>query len=115
MDRLKKYQHIIINYLKGHEEKNKNNESSLIPQLVIDTTQHHYLYLQLGWQNRRFYHSCLFHIDIIDNKIWIQVNNTENLIGNELVQLGIAPEDIVFGYIPEAVRAEIDLGLPSLV
>lgn len=67
-------------------------------QLVIDETQDHYLLIETGWhQNRRIY-GTLIHIDIINKKIWIQQDGTEEGIANELVNLGIPPQQIVLAY-----------------
>ena len=67
-------------------------------QLVIDETQDHYLLIETGWhQNRRIY-GTLIHINIINKKIWIQQDGTEEGIANELVNLGIPPQQIVLAY-----------------
>ena len=67
-------------------------------QLVIDEAQDHYLLVETGWyQNRRIY-GTLIHIDIINEKIWIQQDGTEEGIANELVNQGISPQQIVLAY-----------------
>ncbi|MEM1122864.1 MAG: element excision factor XisI family protein, partial [Bacteroidota bacterium] len=40
---------------------------------------------------------CLFHLDIIDHKIWIQWNDTDLPIENELMKLGVQADEIVLG------------------
>jgi XisI protein len=40
----------------------------------------------------------LIHLDIIDRKIWIQQDGTEIGIANELVDLGISPQQIVLAF-----------------
>ena len=37
----------------------------------------------------------VLHLDIIDNKIWIQQDGTEVGIANELVELGVPKQDII--------------------
>jgi hypothetical protein len=67
-------------------------------ELVIDETRDRYLLIETGWhQNRRIY-GTLIHIDIINEKIWIQQDGTEEGIANELVNLGISPQQIVLAY-----------------
>ena len=44
------------------------------------------------------------HLDIKDNKIWIQQDGTEIGVANELVALGVPKEDIVLAYMPEYKR-----------
>jgi hypothetical protein len=46
------------------------------------------------------------HIDIKSNcKVWIQVNNTDVQIADELMELGIAREDIVLGFLHASMRS----------
>ena len=40
------------------------------------------------------------HFDIKDGKIWVQHDGTEIGVANELVELGVAKEDIVLAYHP---------------
>jgi hypothetical protein len=40
----------------------------------------------------------LIHIDIKEDKIWIQHDGTESGVANELVELGIPQSKIVLGY-----------------
>jgi XisI protein len=38
------------------------------------------------------------HLDIKDNKIWIQHNGTENEVTEDLVNMGVPKQDIVIGF-----------------
>ena len=38
------------------------------------------------------------HFDIIQGKIWIQYNGTEEAVADRLVKLGVPPSDIVIGF-----------------
>ncbi|NEO63322.1 MAG: XisI protein, partial [Moorea sp. SIO4G2] len=48
-------------------------------------------------KNQRIYGS-LIHIDIINEKIWLQQDGTEEGVANELVKLGISPQQIVLAF-----------------
>ena len=74
------------------------NDPETQSQLVIDETQNHYLLIEIGWHNSIRIYGTLIHIDIIDQKIWIQQDGTEEGIANELVNLGISPKQIVLAY-----------------
>ncbi|MGB3512910.1 MAG: element excision factor XisI family protein [Microcoleaceae cyanobacterium] len=54
--------------------------------------------MEIGWHHRKRIYGTLIHIDIIDQKIWIQQDGTEEGIANELVHLGISPQQIVLAY-----------------
>ncbi|MBD0313126.1 MAG: XisI protein, partial [Microcoleus sp. T3-bin5] len=56
-----------------------------------------YQVVRSGWNQRRVYGS-LIHIDLKGDKIWIQYDGTEVGVANELLELGIAKEDIVLAY-----------------
>jgi hypothetical protein len=87
----------IIKVLQDYLEFLGNDLESEI-QLVIDETRDRYLLIEIGWhQNQRIY-GTLIHIDIINKKIWIQQDGTEEGIANELVNLGISPQQIVLAY-----------------
>ncbi|MFN5871262.1 MAG: XisI protein [Aphanizomenon sp.] len=73
-------------------------------QLIIDQTANHYLLLILGWENNQRVHGCLVHIDIINDKIWIQRDFTEEGVASELVELGVPKTDIVLGFKSPFVR-----------
>lgn len=66
--------------------------------LALDKEKHHYLLIETGWQNERRIYGTLIHIDIVDQKLWIQQDGTESGIANDLTQLGIPKEQIVLAY-----------------
>lgn len=67
-------------------------------ELVIDETRDHYLLIETGWHRNQRIYGTLIHLNIIDNKIWIQQDGTEEGIANELVNLGISPQQIVLAF-----------------
>jgi hypothetical protein len=67
-------------------------------QRVVDEKGDHYLLIELGWQNNRRIYGTLIHLDIIDQKIWIQQDGTEDGIASELMKYGISKEQIVLGF-----------------
>jgi hypothetical protein len=73
-------------------------------EAVFDSTRDRYLVLSLGWQNHRRVHSCLIHIDILGDKVWIQRDGTEDGIAFELVDAGIPKHAIVLGFQSEDIR-----------
>lgn len=58
----------------------------------------------MGWRNQRRIYGPVLHLDIMDNKIWIQQDGTEVGIANELVELGVPKQDIVLGFDPPIMR-----------
>ncbi len=71
---------------------------------MFDRSNDRYLLVNVGWDRGRRVHGSLVHIDIIDGKIWIQRDGTEDGIANELVSAGIPRDHIVLGFRPAEVR-----------
>jgi hypothetical protein len=67
-------------------------------QLIIDEKHNHYLIVEVGWHHNQRLYGSYIHIDIIDDKIWIQQDGTSEGVANELVDLGISPQQIVLGF-----------------
>lgn len=67
-------------------------------ELVFDKLRDRYLLVETGWENGRRIYGTLLHIDIINDKIWIQQDGTEAGIANELVALGVPKNRIVLGF-----------------
>ena len=45
------------------------------------------------------------HFDIIDDKVWVQQNNTDWEVGDMLEERGVLKSDIVVGFLPPELRA----------
>ncbi len=67
-------------------------------ELVFDKLRDRYLLVETGWENGRRIYGILLHLDIINGKIWIQQDGTEEGIANELVALGVPKNCIVLGF-----------------
>lgn len=78
--------------------------SQVKKETVFDRHQDRYLILVLGWEGYRYEHGCTIHIDIIDNKVWIQRDGTEEGIALDLENSGIPKNRIVLGFKPPEIR-----------
>lgn len=67
-------------------------------QTVLDRENHHYQLLNVGWHKNQRIRGCVLHIDIKDDKIWIQHDGTETGVANELVEMGVPKQDIVLAF-----------------
>lgn len=57
------------------------------------------------------YYGCFLHIDIpSDGKIWIQHDGTDLNVAEQLLEAGVAKEEIVLGFQPPAVRGVLGFG-----
>ena len=106
MANTKKYQKIILQLLHEYASIKSPFWPDVQNQVIADTQNHHYQLVRLGWDEKKtFIHYVAFHFDIIDGKIWIQANNTDREIADELIALGARREDIVLGFHKPNIRA----------
>lgn len=94
---IEKLQQASIKVLRDYYEFLGNDPESEL-QLIIDEKNHHYILLEAGWHKNQRIYGNLIHLDIIQAKIWIQQDGTEIGIANELVDLGISPQQIVLAF-----------------
>ncbi|MBW4460339.1 MAG: XisI protein [Nodosilinea sp. WJT8-NPBG4] len=110
MDKLEHYRTCIQALLEQHSQYKTQGEE-VDNLLVFDTTRDHYQLMRVGWKGlSRVYHTVL-HFDIENGKIWLQQNTTDIDVGQELVDMGIAKEDIVLGLHPSYKRPYTGYGV----
>ncbi len=73
-------------------------------QTVFDEENQHYLVMLVGREGPRRVHGCLIHLDIINDKIWIQRDGTEYGVANDLLDAGLLKNQIVLGFRSPEVR-----------
>ena len=112
MDRIETYRQYIQHLLSERAERSKQSSDQVEAQTVFDTTRDHYQLVYVGWKRNGLRdYGCLLHLDIKDNKIWIQYDGTEGGIANKLVELGVPKQDIVLGFQPQNVRSYTDFAV----
>ena len=112
MGKMKIYEDAIIAFLKEYAAVYlQDKEDPLRTELVADSENHHYQLIRVGWKNRKYFHYFLFHFDIIEGKVWVQANNTEEMVGDELIKRGIPREEIILGFQPQYARKHSGFGV----
>jgi hypothetical protein len=104
MDKLGKYRNLIKDLLINYAAPANDNAKELEDQLIFDNERDHYQIMSVGWNNKKRVYFCLLHLDIKNNKIWLQENSTDYDIVEDLVKLGVPNSDVVLGFIPADVR-----------
>ena len=110
MDKLTKYRQVIKDILFKYNQDNFE-KSHIETQIICDESNDHYQVINLGWEKKKWVHYCLIHIDIKNEKIWIQWNMTEEDIAQEFVNMGIPKKDIVIGFHPPQMRKLTDYAI----
>jgi hypothetical protein len=80
-------------------------------QTVIDRENNHYQLINVGWNKNQRIRGCVLHVDIKDNRIWIQHDGTETGIANELVERGVPKHDIVLAFLAPYKRQYTDFAV----
>ena len=110
MDRLTQYREAVRTLLTQYsQDKPANGEIEV--QLLFDTERDHYQLVDLGWDEQRRIYNCVMHLDIQDGKVWIQRNQTDERIAEQLVALGVAQADIILGLQPPHLRQYTEYGV----
>jgi hypothetical protein len=102
-NKLEQYRNIIKEILTEYSGY-KPSHGEIDVHTIFDADKDSYLVIAIGWDGKQRVYGSSIHLDIIDGKVWIQLNNTELDIGQELVDKGIPKEEIVLGLQPPYVR-----------
>jgi len=103
MDRLDNYRHIIENILTEYAAV-PHAYGEVEDETLFDRESDRYLVVSAGWDKKRRVYGVVIHIDIKHGKVWLQCNNTDRDIAQEMVEAGIAKEDIVLAFHPPEIR-----------
>jgi XisI protein len=98
MDRINEYSTIVQEFLTEFAQNDPN------AQLIFDPTHDRYLVMHNEWRGENRIYGCAMQLDIIDNQIWIQQNNTEIYVDRELIQRGVLPKNIILGFRSPSIR-----------
>ncbi len=92
-----------LNYTEAIE-KILNNFSDMIVRegtevkIICDRESGNYLVILAGWNDQLRVYGVSVHIELKDNKIWIQQDRTDTGIAQELVEFGVPKTDIVLAF-----------------
>ncbi len=97
MDKIELYRQYIKQILTEHAQSSSKKDT-VKPQLIFDSENDHYQLAYVGWEGDKRVFGPVMHFDILNEKIWIQYNGTEELVADRLVELGVPNSDIVIGF-----------------
>ena len=106
MDKITRYQNIILQFLNHYmtETKIGSSNSDVKHRILADRENNSFQLLTIGWRNHDYKFGPIFHFDIINEKIWMQCNNTEWEVVDDLMAAGVDRQDIVLGFVPPHAR-----------
>ena len=83
MDKLEKYRNIVKRILNEYA-KLKPAYGEIEVETVFDENKDHYIMTNIGWEDGKRVYGNIIHVDIINGKLWIQYDGTEDGIAGEL-------------------------------
>ena len=110
MDKDLKYRSLIKTILLKHAQL-KPSYGDIKPRTLFDEKQNDYLLMDIGWNNKRYVYGNIIHLQLLNNKIWIHYDGTEEGIAMELVDSGVPKTDIVLGFRHPKVRQYTDFSI----
>ncbi len=105
--KVKKYQSFLLDFLNEYAQR-MNRPPEANSYVIADKENHHYQLVVTGWRGIKRRHTIPFHFDIVDDKIWVQLNNTDVDLDSVFEDAGIPKKDIVVGWHPESLRKTED-------
>jgi hypothetical protein len=104
MDRLDEFRAIIRSILTEHARA-PFSVGELRCETVLDRDADRYVLLVVGRDHeRRRVDTPIIHIDIIDGKVWVQCDNTDAGVVEQLLDAGVPKDRIVLGFKAPEVR-----------
>lgn len=97
MEKITQYQEYVQRVLSEYVQESPSDESVDV-ELSLDPVRNHYHVFNVGWENKRRVYGCVIHVDIKNDKIWVQHDGTEVVIVDRFLELGVPPEDIVLAF-----------------
>jgi hypothetical protein len=99
------YSKLIKKLLESYVELcQQRNNSSLEAFLIADDVNHHYLWMNLGWQKGDRVNGPTVYVRIREGKFWIEEDWTEEGIATDLMRAGVPKTDIVLAFHEPKIR-----------
>lgn len=96
METVSRYRHAITRVLTDLAEASVQDDVEVVS--LFDTTHDQYLLIDMGWRGVQRIHHIIVHLRINNGKIWVEADNTDAEIVQQLLDAGIAKTEIVLAF-----------------
>lgn len=107
MDQMKHYHDIVIELVQQYAAEMKLRDGTRI-EAVTDPQHGHYLVIRSGWKGEKYVHACLVHFAIRGREVQLLKNDTDIEWDRELLEQGVAFQDIVLGFRQQGRLARVE-------
>ena len=112
MDKLIFHREAVKKVLGKHREIVSRAAKAEIENLfVFDESSDNYTWLRFGWTSNGRLESITAFIRLLNDKIYIEEDLTENGIANDLIENGVSQKDIVLAFQQPEVRKYTEFAL----
>ncbi len=110
MGKLEKYREIVEKVL-GEHAAIPYSYGEIERRTIFNRETDSYLLYVVGWDEDERVHGIISHIDIINGKIWIQRDGTEDGLATDLEREGVPKNDIVLAWHAPELRKYTEYAL----
>ncbi|MDQ3815913.1 MAG: XisI protein [Armatimonadota bacterium] len=110
MDRIEHYREIVKDLIREYAAC-KPSYGQVEVEAVLDDDIGHYTLTYTGWIGDERINGDVIHIDIRDDKIWVQHDGTNIGIVDELLEAGVPKEHIVLGWLSPSERQQLNFAV----
>ena len=111
MEKIEKYKNIIQEELAHRQSHKIANAPQLSRHLIINNDRTEFLLLDVGWFNKRYISDIIFHIGIVNGKVWVHNDYTDIGIADYFVKYGIPKSEIVLAFLPKYAQELSDFAV----
>ena len=100
METVSRYRQVITRMLNDLAESSAREDVDVLPiyDTVYDTVHDNYLLIDAGWHGIERIHHIIVHLRICNGKIWVEADNTNIQIVQQLLESGISKAEIVLAF-----------------
>ena len=103
MDTIERYRECIEQVMHGYQSFG-TSRTGVEVVLIIDSERRHFMLMYMGWDGPRWVHHVAVHVEVRGDKVWLQCDNTDLVVAEDLVAAGIPKGAIVLGFREPEVR-----------
>jgi hypothetical protein len=96
METISRYRQIITRVLSDLAEASARDDVEVLP--LFDVAHDNYLLIDAGWRGVQRIHHIIAHLRIYNGKIWVEADNTDAAIVQQLLDSGISKAEIVLAF-----------------
>ena len=110
MDTVERHRQCIENVMRGYKAF-RTSRKGVDAVLIIDGERSHFLLMYVGWDGPRRVHHVAIHVELRGDQVWLQCDNTDLVVAEDLAAAGIPKSSIVLGFRAPEVRQHTEYGV----